>query len=328
LGTVISDEEGVVLADLVEPGQKVVVASGGKGGRGNAALVSPKLKAPSICEQGEYGSEKTVEFELKLMADAALVGFPNAGKSTFISKVSAAKPKIADYPFTTLEPNLGVVSFDEREFVLADIPGLIEGASEGKGLGHEFLRHIERASVLVVILDPSPIQPEPPRRQLEILLAELDGFQPELLNRPRLVLMAKADLGIENTMVGTISISSITGEGVNQALHSIADLVEQAERARPDRLGYVLHRPLEDDVSVEWVGDAWRVEGVSARRSVRFDDLTNPQAARLAARRLENVGVDAALAKAGAVAGDLVRIGDLEFEYVPIDSNDELDGEE
>ena len=155
LGTLIHDEEGRLIADLVKDGHEVKVGHGGRGGRGNAAFVTPKRRAPTFAEQGEYGDATWISLELKLIADAALIGFPNAGKSTLISRVSAAKPKIAEYPFTTLEPNLGVVSLGDSEFVLADIPGLIEGAAEGKGLGHEFLRHTERARVLVILLDPS-----------------------------------------------------------------------------------------------------------------------------------------------------------------------------
>src|SRR5919106_2717069 len=194
LGTVVVDDHGVLIADLVTPGQEVVAVEGGRGGLGNAAFVSPSRKAPSLAEQGEYGREEWFTLELKLLADAALIGFPNAGKSTFISRVSAAKPKIADYPFTTLEPNLGVVSFDDREFVLADIPGLIEGAAEGKGLGHEFLRHTERARVLVMLLDPANTQTSPPGEQLEILRREIADYSPDLASRPSLVVMNKLDL--------------------------------------------------------------------------------------------------------------------------------------
>ena len=175
-GTVVRDEHGTMIADLVAGGQRVVVVPGGRGGRGNAAFVSPTLRAPTVCEQGEYGREGWFELELRLMADAALVGFPNAGKSTFISTVSSARPKIADYPFTTLEPHLGVVASDDMEFVLADIPGLIEGAAEGKGLGHEFLRHVERARVLVVLLDPAITATDPVEVQLSVLLDELRAF--------------------------------------------------------------------------------------------------------------------------------------------------------
>ena len=318
LGTVVFDEEGVMIADLVEAGQEVVAVKGGRGGLGNAAFVSPHNRAPSVAEQGEYGREAWFTLELKLVADAALIGFPNAGKSTFISRVSAAKPKIADYPFTTLVPNLGVVSVDDREFVLADIPGLIEGAAQGKGLGHEFLRHTERARVLVVLLDPSEMQPVPPDEQLEVLVGELADYSAELAARPRLVLVNKADLGGVAEIaerLGAMTVSALTGEGVEAALHAIADLVEQAEREAPERKGFVLHRPLGPTFRIEREGEGWRVEGQAAERAVRFADLTNPEAADLAAKRLARLGIEDALRAAGAKPGDEVRIGDLSFEF-------------
>ncbi|HSJ34932.1 MAG TPA: GTPase ObgE [Acidimicrobiia bacterium] len=320
-GTSIYDQEGNLVADLVEPGQSVTLVKGGRGGRGNAAFVSPANRAPSVAEQGEYGPERDFTFEMKLLADAALIGFPNAGKSTLISVVSAAKPKIAAYPFTTLEPNLGVVEVDGREFVLADIPGLIEGAAEGKGLGHEFLRHTERAQALVVLLDPSPVQSERPLRPLESLVGELERYSPELAARPRLVVIGKSDLP-EATEAATdlpdaLSISSLTGEGIPDFLHATADLVDLAQRQTPDRPGYVLHRPVEVPFTVRQQDGIWLVEGVAARRAVAFADLTNPEAADMAATRLRRMGVDAALAAAGAEAGDEVQIGDLSFEYLP-----------
>ena len=320
LGTVVIDEGGTVLADLVSAGEEVVAVHGGRGGLGNAAFVSPSNRAPGVAEQGEYGRDEWFTLELKLLADAALIGFPNAGKSTFISKVSAAKPKIAAYPFTTLEPNLGVVSHGGREFVLADIPGLIEGAAEGKGLGHEFLRHVERANVLVVLLDPAETQTESPASQLEILTREISDYSIELATRPRLVLMNKADLGdLDEDSAGLDArlVSALTGEGVDEALHAIADLVDQVEREAPERKGYVLHRPLGPSSSVRREGDGWRVEGRAAERAVRFADLTMEEAADMAARRLARLGVDDALARAGAVEGDDVHIGDITFEYTP-----------
>jgi GTP-binding protein len=320
LGTVVMDDDGVVIADLVEDGQEVVAVKGGRGGLGNAAFVSPSNRAPSIAEQGEYGLEEWFTLEMKLLADAALIGFPNAGKSTFIAKVSAAKPKIADYPFTTLEPNLGVVSFDGREFVLADIPGLIEGAAQGRGLGHEFLRHTERARVLVILLDPAETQVVPPGEQLEILRHEVASYSPELATRPSLVLMNKSDLGTAKDLareLGAMPVSALTGEGIRPALHAIADLVYQAEREAPERRGFILHRPLGPTFTISREGDAWRVSGRSAERAVAFADLTMAEAADMAARRLARLGVDSALEEAGALAGDEVRIGDIVFEFEP-----------
>ena len=173
-GTVVRDRDGTLLADLVHTGDRYVAARGGRGGRGNARFLSNARRAPSFAEQGEYGEERWLLLEVQLLADAALVGFPNVGKSTLISAVSAAKPKIADYPFTTLEPHLGVVRFQDHEFVLADIPGLIEGAAEGRGLGHRFLRHVERARVLVIVLDLASPEQTPPAEQERVLLAELE----------------------------------------------------------------------------------------------------------------------------------------------------------
>jgi GTP-binding protein len=320
LGTLVYDDAGTMLADLVEEGQQVEAVQGGRGGRGNAAFVNPSNRAPAIAEQGEYGRADWLTLEMRLLADAALIGFPNAGKSTFISKVSAAKPKIADYPFTTLEPNLGVVAFDGREFVLADIPGLIEGAASGKGLGHEFLRHVQRARVLVILLDPSPTQERGPTSQLEILRHEIEAYSPEIAAQPSIVLMNKADLGgveEEAADLGARPISALTGQGMREALHAIADLVDQAHRDAPERKGYVLHRPLGPTFTVRREDDAWRVEGLAAERAVAFADLTLPEAADMAAWRLNRLGVDRALAEAGAAEGDEVRIGDISFEFTP-----------
>lgn len=331
LGTIVRSSDGTVLADLVEPGQRFVAASGGHGGRGNAALVSRSHRAPGFAEQGEYGEEATLVLELKLMADAAIVGFPNAGKSTLISSVSAAKPKIADYPFTTLEPNLGVVSMDDRELVLADIPGLIEGASEGKGLGHEFLRHTQRARALVFLLDPSPLQERPVTEQFDVLHRELGSYSAELASRPRVVVIAKADLPEAAPAAGTLrqslglkvhEVSAVTGTGVAALVHAVADAVDTAARESPPRRGFVLHQPAAVPFEVQRDGDGWRVEGRDVERAVALDDLTVPEAADFVADRLARLGVEAALAAAGAVAGDDVRIGGLVFEFRPVGEED------
>jgi GTP-binding protein len=320
LGTVVIDDEGTIIADLVDAGQEVEAVKGGRGGRGNAAFVNPSNRAPGVAEQGEYGRSEWLTLEMKLLADAALIGFPNAGKSTFISKVSAAKPKIADYPFTTLEPNLGVVNFDGREFVLADIPGLIEGAASGKGLGHEFLRHIERARVLVILLDPSPMQERGPEDQLRVLKHEIAEYSPEIASRPSIILLNKSDLGgldDQAAALGAMPVSAVSGDGIRDALHAIADLVEEAERVAPQREGFVLHRPLGPTYTVRREDGAWRVEGLAAERAVAFADLTLPEAADMAAWRLARLGVDQALLDAGAVEGDEVRIGGISFEFTP-----------
>jgi len=324
LGTLVRDADGTLIADMVEPGQRLVIAEGGRGGRGNASFVTPDRRAPSFAEQGEYGEDLAIFLELQLVADAALIGYPNAGKSTLIASVSAANPKVADYPFTTLVPHLGVVTIDGREFVMADIPGLVEGAAQGKGLGHEFLRHTERASVLVVLLDPSNLQTDTPERQYDVLVHELESHSPELAERPRVVVMSKADLPLEPDTAWATErgvdlhvVSGFTGAGVPELLHAIADLAESAQREAPDREGYVLHRPMGAAFQIERTGDEWVVTGRAARRAVNLDDLTNPDAADLVAKRLVASGIDAALLAAGAETGDDVRIGDLVFTYDP-----------
>lgn len=323
-GTAVFDEQGRRLADLAAPGQQVEVLAGGRGGKGNAALVSPRNRAPAFCEQGEYGAEAWFTLEMKLWADAALIGYPNAGKSTLIARVSAARPKIADYPFTTLTPNLGVVSAGGREFVLADVPGLVEGAAQGRGLGHDFLRHCERARVLVLLLDPSPLQADPPERQYEVLCRELAAHDPRLAERPRAAAVTKADLGIPGAlppalreqMPGVSEISSVTGQGVDELMYRVAALAERAEADEPPGgEGYVLHRPVQTGVTVDRAEGGWVVGGRAAERAVAFNDLTIAEAAGLAARRLARLGVDEALREAGAQEGDEVRIGDLVFEF-------------
>ncbi len=329
LGTVVRDMDGTVMADLVEGGQQVMVARGGKGGKGNAAFVSPSRKAPTFAEQGEYGEEIEVTLEFKLLADAAIIGYPNAGKSTLISRVSAAKPKIADYPFTTLEPNLGVVSLGDREIVLADIPGLIEGAADGKGLGHAFLRHTERARALIVLLDPSTLQTDPPQRQLEVLLNELSSHDPALAARPRVVALSKAELLTESEIEaldldeGTLIISAVTGDGIDRLMYEVAEIVDRVADETPEREGYVLHRPLRAGFTIRSDSGAWVVEGIAAIRAVNLSDLTDPDAADFVAQRLVDSGIVAGLVEAGATAGDDVRIGSLIFTFDPDAAGDE-----
>jgi GTP-binding protein len=319
-GTVVKDSTGTVVADLAAEGERWLVARGGQGGRGNARFLSNRRRAPAFAEQAELGEERWLDLELKLMADVALVGFPNAGKSTLISRVSAAKPKIADYPFTTLEPHLGVVRFDEHEFVLADIPGLIEGASEGKGLGHRFLRHIERARALVVLVDLASLDGRSPDEQERVLLDELGRYQPDLLNRPRIVVGSKADAAPPELAWDGQRISAITGDGLKPLLGTMAGLVERARAELPRVNRFVVHRPEPAGIAVERDTDgAWNVLGRPALRAVALSDLTLPEAMAYAQDRLKGLGVDRALARAGAREGELVRIGKLEFEYQPDD---------
>ncbi|MGH8992902.1 MAG: GTPase ObgE [Acidimicrobiia bacterium] len=319
-GTVVRDRDGEVLADLVAAGDSYLAARGGRGGRGNARFLSNARRAPSFAEQGEYGEERWLRLELKLLADVALVGFPNAGKSTLISVISAAKPKIADYPFTTLVPNLGVVlprSFGnpgDAEFVVADVPGLIEGASEGKGLGHRFLRHVERARVLVLLLDLASVEGRSPADQERVLLDELGRYQPELLERHRLVVGSKAD--VATCDFDGMTISAVANQGLAPFLGAVAGLVAEARAGEGDAGSFIVHRPTEEGFAVRREDDgAWRVSGRVAERVVAMADLTNAEAAAYVADRLRRLGVERALARAGAQEGDTVRIGPVELEY-------------
>ncbi len=314
-GTIVRDHtSGEVLADLVRHGDQWLGARGGRGGRGNARFLSNRRRAPHFAEQGEYGEERWVRLELKLMADAALVGFPNAGKSTLIAAVSAARPKIADYPFTTLTPHLGVVRWHEHELVIADIPGLIEGAAEGRGLGHQFLRHVERARVLVILVDLAPVDERAPREQEAVLLDELGAYRPELLERPRLVVGSKADVATQP--FDGLSISAVTGEGLDAFLAALVPLVETARAEEPEAETYAVLRPEEEGIAVVREGaHEWRVRGKAAERAVAVNDLTDDGAAAYVQHRLERLGVDRALVRAGVADGDVVRIGDLELDY-------------
>jgi GTP-binding protein len=316
-GTTVRTQDGVLLADLVGAGERWLAAEGGRGGRGNARFLSNRRRAPAFAEQGEVGEERWLRLELKLLADVALVGFPSVGKSTLISTISAAKPKIADYPFTTLEPNLGVVRLaDETEFVVADLPGLIEGAAEGRGLGHRFLRHVERARVLVLLLDLSPLAEHPPADQERILLQELRGYQPDLLDRPRLVVGSRADLAEPDVDFNGHRIAAVTGAGVRELVGQMAEAVQRARAALPEPEAFVVHRPVADGYRIERGDDgSWTVAGRQAERAVALSDLTNVEALDEAHRRLRSLGVDKALARAGARPGDTVHIGRLAFDY-------------
>ncbi len=324
LGTMVFSMEGELLIDLKGPGDRWLAAEGGLGGQGNARFLSNRRRAPAFAEQGEAGQERWYNLELKLEADVALIGFPNVGKSTLISRVSAARPKIADYPFTTLTPNLGVVRVgvrsgrpsDATEFVMADIPGLIEGAAEGRGLGHDFLRHVERARVLCVLLDLSEMAPMPPEEQLAVLLEELGDYQADLLERPRVVVGSKGDVAAYE-LDGVETISAVTGEGIDRLVARLSELVVIARKNEEEALEHevVVHRPVPEEITVERIGEGWRVIGRAAERAVRFSDLTDDQALAEIVHRLKELGVDRLLSRAGVHEGDVVTIGTLSFEW-------------
>ncbi len=321
-GTVIRDMySGEILADLQQHGDRWLAAHGGRGGRGNARFLTNRRRAPSFAEQGEHGEERWLKLELKLLADVALVGFPNAGKSTLISVISAARPKIADYPFTTLEPNLGVVRIDDAtEFVVADIPGLIEGASEGRGLGHRFLRHVERARVLCVLVDLAPLDETSSSDQLQILLSELGKYDPHLLERPRVIVGTKTDSADPAAVAAWdgMVISSVTNQGVRELVGRLASLVHEARQEEPVTEGRVILRPDSDGAWVERVDEHnFRVLGRKVLRAVHLNDVTTPEALAYIDERLKKLGVPRLLARAGAAEGDVVWIGEFSFDYHP-----------
>jgi GTP-binding protein len=340
VGTVIKDRNGEVLCDLGAEGERWLAARGGRGGRGNATFLSNRRRAPAFGEQGERGEEHWLTLELKLVADVAIVGFPNVGKSTLISAVSAAKPKIADYPFTTLEPHLGVVTVaggaigTETEFVVADIPGLVEGAAEGRGLGHEFLRHVERARVLLILVDLAATGGVAPAAQLEVLLDELVRYQPDLLDRPRIVVGSKGDLVGDLDPGGAASvemvISAATGEGVGALVGRLAELV-LAARAETEEApaAIVVHRPAGEQIGARRLAPGvFEIVGRAAERAVGLSDLTDDQALDVVLHRLDRLGVDRVLARAGAHDGDEVRVGELSFTWFRYGPESSLDPQE
>jgi GTPase len=333
-GTVVQTPDGEVLADLVGAGTSFEVARGGRGGRGNASLANTRRKVPGFAELGEPGDRLEVVLELKSVADVGLVGFPSAGKSSLISVMSAAKPKIADYPFTTLVPNLGVVRAGEHTFTVADVPGLIPGAATGKGLGLEFLRHIERTSVLVHVLDAAaPEVDRDPIADLEAIEAELTAYG-GLDNRPRLVVLNKIDIpdgralaemvrpDLEARGYQVYEVSAVTREGLKELTYALAEAVAANRLAAPpaEPTRTVLRPRAVDDTgfTVEVDGDGvYVVRGTQVERWVRQTNFDNDEAVGYLADRLERLGVEDLLAKKGAQPGDPVSIGDREFDWQP-----------
>jgi GTPase len=326
-GTVVHDEEGL-LADLVGEGSRVVVAQGGRGGRGNAALAGPRRRLPRTAEQGEPGEERRLRIELRTVADVGLVGLPNAGKSTLLARISAAKPKIADYPFTTLTPNLGIAEVGNDRFVVADVPGLIEGASEGRGLGHRFLRHVSRCRVVVIVVD---LASEDPASDLAVVRRELESYDPELARRARIVVGTKADLADESAAaavaLGGIAVSGVTGEGLDELLDRVSRLVERAVAEEPDRKSHVVLRPGRPSFTVTREDDGgFVVSGRTVEHAVRGADLESDRQVAELQRRLRRLGVFRRLASMGASTGDEVRIAGQAFEYVPDEAGSEGGG--
>ena len=321
-GTVVYDQDGTLIADLANPGDELVAAAGGRGGKGNARFATPTRRSPAFAQKGAGGDERKLRLELRLLADVGLVGFPNAGKSTLISRISKARPKIADYPFTTLTPNLGVVTSSEESFVVADIPGLVEGAHAGKGLGHRFLRHVSRAAVLVFMVDLAATDRDP-FLDHDVLSAELEAFDPELAERPSIVVASKFDAAgdrageLSQRLPAALPISAVTGHNIPELVDRLSDLVDRARKDMPAPVGYVRHVVRDDPIRVERENGAWRVRGRRAERAVETTDLDNEEAVARLQRLLVTMGVERLLAEAGARAGDEVRIGDAAFDFEP-----------
>ena len=337
-GTVVKQRNGEVIADLVVPGTEIVVAQGGRGGLGNASLASKSRKAPGFALLGEPGDELDVVLELKVVADIGLVGFPSAGKSSLIAAISRARPKIADYPFTTLVPNLGVVTAGDLTFTVADVPGLIEGAAEGRGLGHDFLRHIERCAALVHVLDTATLEPgRNPADDLDVIEAELSRYG-GLEDRPRLVALNKVDVPdakeiaemvraeLEERGLQVFPISTASHEGLDALKFAMAEIVakRRSEEEKPDNTRIIL-RPRatggQEFKIKKTPSGAWLIQGEKPERWVRQTDFTNAEATGYLADRLNRLGVERQLLELGAVAGDEVTIGDgpnaVVFDFAP-----------
>ncbi|HCU7925994.1 TPA: GTPase ObgE [Staphylococcus aureus] len=338
-GTIIKNvETDEVLADLVEDGQRAVVAKGGRGGRGNSRFATPRNPAPDFSEKGEPGEELDVSLELKLLADVGLVGFPSVGKSTLLSIVSKAKPKIGAYHFTTIKPNLGVVSTpDQRSFVMADLPGLIEGASDGVGLGHQFLRHVERTKVIVHMIDMSGSEGREPIEDYKVINQELAAYEQRLEDRPQIVVANKMDLpesqdnlNLFKEEIGedvpVIPVSTITRDNIDQLLYAIADKLEEykdvdftvgeEESVGINRVLYK-HTPSQDKFTISRDDDgAYVVSGNAIERMFKMTDFNSDPAVRRFARQMRSMGIDDALRERGCKNGDIVRILGGEFEFV------------
>lgn len=331
-GTVITDyESGLVIADLTKNGEEVIAAYGGRGGRGNIAFATRSNPCPAFAENGEPGEYRKVKVELKLLADVGLVGLPSVGKSTFISQISAAKPKIAAYHFTTLTPNLGVVKTkDNRSFVVADLPGLIKGASLGEGLGDKFLKHIERTRVIAHIIDMSAFEGRNPYEDYLTINKELEDFNKKIMNKPMIIIANKMDVdGAEENLkefknkvkdVPIFPISAATREGLDAVLVKLADMLDTIKKEplyeESEIESHVLYKfEREKPFSITHEGNTWVVRGNEVEKLLRMTSFRTEEAANRFANKLRKMGVDDKLRELGAQEGDNVRILDLEFEY-------------
>jgi GTP-binding protein len=336
-GTIVSTQKGEVLADLVGAGTELIVAAGGRGGLGNAALASKARRAPGFALLGEIGDERTVILELKVVADIGLVGYPSAGKSSLIAAISRARPKIADYPFTTLVPNLGVVTAGEVTYTVADVPGLIEGASQGRGLGHDFLRHIERCAALLHVIDCATLEPgRDPLSDLDVMERELREYG-GLEDRPRLVALNKIDVPearelaemvrpeLEERGFQVFEISAATREGLRELTFAMGILVAGSRTEKSDVAATrIVLRPVgetDDEFTIRQVDGAWHVRGEKPQRWIKQTDFGNDEAVGYLADRLNRLGVEQKLIELGAQIGDDVVIGDddnaVVFEFDP-----------
>lgn len=330
LGTIIIDSEtNLIIADLTKNGEEVIAAYGGRGGRGNIAFATRSNPAPSFAENGEPGEIRKVKVELKLLADVGLVGMPSVGKSTLISKISAAKPKIAAYHFTTLTPNLGVVKSRNSSFVVADLPGLIEGASLGEGLGDRFLKHIERTRVIAHVIDMSGIEGRDPYDDYVIINKELKEFNPKILDKPQIIIANKMDMEVSKDNLKTFKkkvklpvyeIEAINGKGLNEVIEALSEMLDKIEKEplfEEEKFeSHVLYKfEREKPFTISRDNDTWIVRGKEVEKLLKMTRFSTDEAASRFATKLRKMGIDQELRAKGASDGDTVRILDFEFEY-------------
>ena len=332
IGTTIKDNDtGLIIADLLKNGQEAKIATGGRGGRGNVSLATKSNPCPSVCERGEPGEQRNVNITLRLLADVGLVGMPSVGKSTILSMITAANPKIASYHFTTLSPNLGVVTTNSKKsFVIADLPGLIEGASSGSGLGHKFLKHIERTKIIAHIIDVSGSEGRDPYEDYLTINKELNEFNPKLLNKQQVIICNKMDLpgALDNYQslvkkikdVKIFKVEAINNKGLDEVINYLADLVEntnEEEMLEEEKFEtHVLYKFKEEQpFTIVKDGNVWVVKGQGVEKLLKMTNFNSEEAYSRFAKKLRSMGIDEELEKMGIEEGDIIRILDYEFEY-------------